>query len=170
MSFPAAVGQIPVYYNHFNTGRPTATDGAGNWYSRYRDIPNEPLFPFGYGLSYTDFSYENLTLNKEKLQKGQSLTVSVDVKNTGVQDGKEVVQLYIRDITASVIRPVKELKGFEKIFLEGGAAKKVSFTLTGKDLSFYNESGDLVLEPGRFEVFVGSNSRDALSRGFELTE
>lgn len=170
MSFPVAVGQIPVYYNHYNTGRPTATDGAGNWYSRYRDIPNEPLFPFGYGLSYANFEYKNLIIEAQKIKKGQSLKLSVDVHNAGSVDGKEVVQLYIRDVTASIIRPVKELKGFQKIFLRKGETKKVVFTLSPKDLSFYNEIGDLVLELGKFEVFAGGNSNEVLKNEFWVVD
>ncbi|MFT4092954.1 MAG: glycoside hydrolase family 3 N-terminal domain-containing protein [Niabella sp.] len=168
MSFPYAVGQIPVYYNHFNTGRPTATDGAGNWYSRYRDIPNEPLYAFGYGLSYTTFSYGKIKLSHTKLKKGERLAVEVAVTNTGDRDGEEVVQLYIRDITASIIRPVKELKGFEKIALKKGETKTVKFTLGATELSFYNEKGDQVLEPGKFEVYVGGSSKDVQGAGFEV--
>lgn len=168
MSFPYTVGQIPVYYNHFNTGRPTATDGAGNWYSRYRDIPNEPLYPFGFGLSYTTFAYGGITLSNTKLKKGENLTVEIPVTNSGNIDGEEVVQLYIRDITASIVRPVKELKGFEKIALKKGETTKVRFTLGVKELSFYNEQGDLILEPGKFEVFVGGNSKDGQAVSFEV--
>jgi len=170
ISFPYAVGQIPVYYNHFNTGRPGPTDGAGNWFSRYRDIPNSPLYPFGYGLSYTTFGYSNLQLSQPVINKAQSLKVSITVANTGKVDGEEVVQLYIRDIAASIIRPVKELKGFQKIALKAGESKEVSFTLTGKELSFYDANGNTVLEPGKFTVFVGGNSKDVLEKGFELME
>ena len=168
MSFPYAVGQIPVYYNHFNTSRPDPTDGAGNWFSRYRDIPNDPLYPFGYGLSYTTFAYSGLHLGQASIQKGESLKVTVTVANTGTVDGEEVVQLYIRDITASIIRPVKELKGFQKIALKAGESKEVSFTLTGKELSFYDADGNMRLEAGKFSVFAGGNSKDVLEAGFEL--
>ncbi|HEY4149213.1 MAG TPA: beta-glucosidase BglX [Chitinophagaceae bacterium] len=168
MSFPYAVGQIPVYYNHFNTSRPDPTDGAGNWFSRYRDIPNAPLYPFGYGLSYTTFAYNNLRLGAPAITKGESLKVTVTVANTGSVDGEEVVQLYIRDITASIIRPVKELKGFQKIALKAGESKEVSFTLTGKELSFYDADGNTRLEAGKFNVFVGGNSKEVLEAGFEL--
>ncbi|GAB3412789.1 glycoside hydrolase family 3 N-terminal domain-containing protein [Niabella aquatica] len=168
MSFPYTVGQVPVYYNHFNTGRPTATDGAGNWYSRYRDIPNEPLFPFGFGLSYTTFSYGKMAINNTTLKRGEVLTVEVPVTNTGDRDGEEVVQLYIRDITASIVRPVKELKGFEKIALKKGETTKVKFTIGTEELSFYNEQGDLVFEPGRFEVFAGGNSKEVQGLDFEV--
>ena len=169
MSFPYAVGQIPVYYNHFNTGRPDPTDGAGNWFSRYRDIPNSPLYPFGYGLSYTTFAYSNLQLGQPSINRTQSLKVTVTVANTGKVDGEEVVQLYIRDIAASIVRPVKELKGFQKIALKAGESKEVSFTITSKELSFYDGDGNTMLEPGKFTVFVGGNSKDVLEKGFELT-
>ena len=168
MSFPYAVGQIPVYYNHFNTGRPTATDGAGNWYSRYRDAPNEPLYPFGFGLSYTSFKYEKLELEKTVIRKNEPLMISVRLTNTGKFDGEEIVQLYIRDITASIVRPVKELKGFEKIFLKAGESKIIPFAISARELSFYDADGKLVLEPGKFTVFVGGNSRDVIEAGFSL--
>ncbi|WP_191967862.1 beta-glucosidase BglX [Rhizosphaericola mali] len=170
MSFPYAVGQIPVYYNHFNTGRPNPTDDAGNWYSRYRDIPRDPLFPFGFGLSYSTFEYSNLKLNKTFINKNEKLIVTVELKNTGNYDGTEISQLYIRDVAASVIRPVKELKGFQKTLLKKGASTTLTFTIGSKELEYYNMSGDSVLEPGKFEVFVGGNSKDVLSSSFELTK
>jgi beta-glucosidase len=168
MTFPYVVGQIPVYYNHFNTGRPTETDGMGNWYSRYRDVPNEPLYPFGFGLSYTKFTYSKPQLSSNIISKGENLTVTVTLTNSGTKDGEEVVQLYIRDYAASVVRPVKELKGFEKIALKAGESKTVSFTLTAKELSFYSAEGKLVLEPGKFSVFIGGNSKDTQQADFEL--
>ncbi len=162
MTFPYAVGQIPVYYNHMNTSRPNPTDGQGNWYSRFRDIPNDPLYPFGFGLSYTQFAYDKLELSSATMTKGQSITVSVMVKNTGALAGEEIVQLYIRDPVADKIRPVKELKDFAKITLQPGEEKRVSFTLDVEKLSYYNEAGILKLEPGLIEVFVGGNSKDVL--------
>lgn len=168
ITFPYAVGQIPVYYNHFNTGRPTATDDAGNWFSRYRDIPNEPLYPFGFGLSYTTFNYSDLHLSSNAINKGESLKVFVTVTNTGKLDGEEVVQLYIRDIAASIIRPVKELKGFEKIFLKSGEDKVVNFMLTDKELSFYDADGNTILEKGKFIIFVGGDSQHVLEQNIEL--
>jgi beta-glucosidase len=168
MTFPYAVGQIPVYYNHFSTGRPTQTDGMGNWFSRYRDIPNEPLYPFGFGLSYTDFSYSVPKLSAASITKEEKLTVTVTVTNTGSRSGEEVVQLYIRDHTASIIRPVKELKGFEKVSLKAGESKTVSFTLSANELSFYTAEGKLILEPGKFTVFTGGNSRDTQQVDFEV--
>ena len=168
VSFPYAVGQIPVYYNHFNTGRPTATDDEGNWFSRYRDIPNDPLYPFGFGLSYTSFAYNNLRLSSNDIAKTEPLQVKISVSNTGSRDGEEVVQLYIRDITASIIRPVKELKAFQKIGLKAGETKEVSFTLTVKDLSFYDAEGNLKAEPGAFKIFVGGSSKDVLEKDLTL--
>jgi beta-glucosidase len=160
MSFPYAVGQIPVYYNHMNTNRPDPTDGQGNWYSRYRDIPNDPLYPFGYGLSYTNFTYGDVRLSKNTIRKGEKIQVSVNVKNSGSREGEEIVQLYIRDLVADHVRPVKELKGFEKIRLAPGQEKTVTFTLDVTMLSYYNSQGTLVIEPGVFHIFVGGNSRD----------
>jgi beta-glucosidase len=168
MSFPYAVGQIPVYYNHFNTGRPLATDNFGNWFSRYRDAPRDPLYPFGYGLSYTSFTYKNMQIDKALITKKDKLTVTVNLSNTGHYDGEEIVQLYIRDIAASIVRPVKELKGFEKIFLKAGETKTVRFTLTAADLSFFDAEGNVKLEPGQFTVFVGGNSNELQQLPFEL--
>ena len=168
VSFPYAVGQIPVYYNHFNTNRPTPTDDFGNWYSRYRDIPNDPLYPFGFGLSYTTYQYSNLNLSSNTITKTDNLNVKVSVSNTGKMDGEEVVQLYIRDVTASIVRPVKELKAFQRILLKAGETKEINFTLTGKDLSFYDAEGNAKLEAGAFRIFVGSNSKDVLEANFTL--
>ena len=167
MSFPYDEGQIPVYYNYFSTGRPGSDNGTGDYLSRYRDIPNSPLFPFGFGLSYTTFSYSNLTIDKVEFGKSDVVNVAVSVKNTGKYDGEEVVQLYIHDVAASLVRPVKELKAFEKIALKVGEEKQIKFALTAKDFSFYSPEGELVIEPGKFEVFVGGSS-DRVSR-LELT-
>ncbi len=166
MTFPYAIGQIPIYYNHFNTGRPNPTDGAGNWFSRYRDIPNEPLYPFGYGLSYTKYDYSDVKLSTASMAKTGNLNVSVTVKNSGAIDGEETVQLYIRDYAASVVRPVKELKAFKKLLIKAGETKEVSFTLSEKDLSFYDANGNGVFESGKFSVFVGPNSRDTKQADF----
>jgi beta-glucosidase len=170
MSFPVDEGQIPVYYNYFNTGRPTSSDGSGNWLARYRDIPNEALFPFGYGLSYTTFDYSDLKTDKNKFQKSDTVNVSVKVKNTGKFDGEEIVQLYIRDIAASYIRAVKELKAFQKINLKKGEEKQVKFAMSAKDFSFYDMDGNMLLEPGDFEIFVGGSSVDVSKLNLQLVK
>lgn len=168
VTFPRNVGQIPIYYNHKNTGRPMVE--KDKYTSRYLDSPNSPLFPFGYGLSYTTFAYGNLTVSSPSITKNQRITVSVDVINTGKRRGEEVVQLYLRDDVATVTRPVKELKGFKKIPLNPGERKTVEFTLTPDDLSFYNLEMKKVVEPGSFTVFVGGNSADCIEATFEVTE
>ncbi len=168
-TFPQNVGQIPLYYNHKNTGRPLP---EGKWFSKFRsnylDVSNDPLFPFGFGLSYTTFDYKNLKLSDSNLTATGKLKVSVDLTNSGNYDGAEVVQLYIRDMVGSVTRPVKELKGFQKIFLKKGETRSVEFTLTEKDLRFYNNDLKLVSEPGDFKVFVGTSSANTLEAGFVL--
>ena len=168
MTFPRNVGQIPIYYNHKNTGRPNPGDVFQKFRSNYLDSPNSPLFPFGYGLSYAKFEYANLTLSSDKMPSSGQIEVSVDVTNTGDFNGEEVVQLYVRDVVGSVSRPLRELKGFRKISLEKGATRKVIFTLTTNDLAFYNYDLDFVAEPGTFQVFVGGNSHAELSAEFVL--
>ena len=167
MSFPRNVGQCPIYYNLYNTGRPTNKDQNAFW-SHYIDVEKTPLYPFGYGLSYTSFEYKNLKLAKTSFQKGEKIELSVDVTNTGNFDGKEVVQLYINDVAASVVRPVKELKGFELIALKKGETKTVHFTLTDKELGFYDNNGKFLTESGWFNVMVGWNSNEGLTGKFEL--
>ena len=157
MSFPYAVGQIPVYYAHKNTGRPN-TDSSQRYQSRYIDIPNEPLFPFGYGLSYTEFSYGPLSVNRAKFSSSQTLKVSVPITNLGSYDGEEVVQLYLRDLVASVTRPVKELKGFQKVFIKSGETKRVEFTLSKDQLSFVGQDLKAQIELGEFDVMIGPDS------------
>lgn len=161
VTFPQNVGQIPLYYNHKNTGRPV---DEGKWFQKYRsnylDVTNDPLYPFGYGLSYTSFSYSDVTLSSTQLKGNQSLKVNVTVKNTGNYDGAEVVQLYIRDVVGSITRPVQELKGFQKLFLRTGETKIISFNITTNDLKFYNEALKYDWEPGEFEIMVGGNSAD----------
>ncbi len=168
-TFPQNVGQVPIYYAHKNTGRPAESD---KWFqkfkSNYLDVSNEPLYPFGYGLSYTNFNYSNLKLSSENLTKDGKLTATVTLKNTGKVDGEEVVQLYLRDMVGSITRPVKELKGFQKIYLKAGESREISFTITEQDLKFYNSSLEFVSEPGTFTIFVGGNSRDVLNAGFRL--
>jgi beta-glucosidase len=171
-TFPRSVGQIPLYYNHKNTGRPLGNKEGKfvKFKSNYIDVPNEPLYPFGFGLSYTTFNYNNLKLSNSKINPNQSIEVSVDVTNSGDYEGKEVVQLYIRDLVGSVTRPVKELKGFQKIELAKGETKTVTFKLTVEDLKFYNSNLDFVAEPGDFLVFVGTNSDTDLKSQFELVK
>jgi beta-glucosidase len=170
VSFPRNVGQLPLYYNHKNTGRPYLglTDSEQKYKSRYTDVDNSPLYPFGYGLSYTTFEYSNMKTSSDKIKFGEKLKISIDIKNTGNYDGQEVVQLYIRDLVGSVTRPVKELKGFEKINLKKGEAKTVSFEISSEDLKFYNIDMNNVAEAGHFEVFVGENSATERKTNFEL--
>ncbi|MBK1438521.1 beta-glucosidase BglX [Parapedobacter sp. ISTM3] len=168
-TFPQHVGQVPLYYSHKNTGRPLAD---GQWFQKFRsnylDVSNDPLYPFGYGLSYTTFAYGELTLSTTELQRDGKLQVSVDVANTGDYAGEEVVQLYIRDLAGSVTRPVKELKGFRKLHLAPGQSQQVTFDLTEEDLKFYNAELEYVAEPGEFAVFVGTNARDVQEKRFTL--
>lgn len=168
MTFPRNVGQIPLYYNLRNTGRPNGGDTFRKFRSNYLDVPNSPLYPFGYGLSYTTFEYGNLTLDTEKLTNAGEITISADVTNTGEFDGEEVVQLYVRDMIASVTRPLLELKGFRKVNVEKGATRRVTFALSANDLAFFNHDLKFVAEPGAFQVFVGGSSSAELSAGFEL--
>jgi beta-glucosidase len=161
MTFPRSVGQVPIYYNHYSTGRPDLEPNV--FWSHYSDEKNEPLFPFGYGLSYTTFDYSDLEIDTSD---GENIKVSVTVTNTGKRYGEEVVQLYIHDKVASVTRPVKELKGFEKISLAPNNSKKVIFTLTNKELGFYNNDYEFVVEPGEFDVMVGTNSQEGLQGSF----
>ena len=165
MSFPRAVGQIPIYYNYKNTGRPTLPAPGKVFWSHYQDVENTPLYPFGYGLSYTTFEYSEL---KSKVVSDKEVTVSVTLKNTGKLTGKEVVQLYIKDHYATVTRPVRELKSFELVSLEPNESKEISFTLTEKELGFYNNQGDFVLEPGDFSIFVGGDSNAKLETKITL--
>jgi beta-glucosidase len=167
-SFPRNVGQIPIYYNHLNTGRPYHPGDSPKFKSNYLDVPNTPLYPFGYGLSYTTFSYSDITLSNTILKPGEKITASVDVTNTGTRTGKETVQLYIRQMVGSIVRPVKELKGFQQITLQPGETKKVSFPLSVDDLKFYNSDLKYVYEPGDFKVFIGTSSADVKEAGFKL--
>ena len=168
-TFPKNVGQIPLYYNHLNTGRPLE---GGKWFSKFRsnylDIDNDPLYPFGYGLSYTTFRYGDLQLSNNSMNERGKITASVTVTNTGNYDADEIVQMYIRDMVGSVARPVKELKGFERIHLKKGESRTVSFDITAKQLKFYNSALNWVCEPGEFEVMVGGNSRDVQTKKFSL--
>ena len=160
MTFPRNVGQIPIYYNHKNTGRPYIVGESSKFKSDYLDVSNEPLFPFGYGLSYTSFGYSKMTLSKTELKSNEKLTVKVTVTNTGDYDGEETVQLYTHQMVGSITRPVKELKGFQKVFIKKGGRKEVSFILSSADLKFYNSALKYVFESGSYKIFVGSNSSD----------
>lgn len=166
MTFPRNVGQIPIYYNHAKTGRGEDREGNVFW-SHYSDKENTPLYPFGHGLSYTEFRYKNLSITKNNASTN-NIRVSFEVSNVGNYDGKEVVQLYIRDLVASVTRPVKELKGFELIELQKGETKTVVFELTDKELGFFNNNGDFIVENGDFQVFVGGSSETSLQDKFTL--
>ncbi|MDQ0115168.1 glycoside hydrolase family 3 N-terminal domain-containing protein [Paenibacillus harenae] len=169
MSFPRHAGQVPIYYNAFNTGRPvTAANMQTKYISKYLDCSNDPLYPFGYGLSYAAFDYTELRLDKTALTRTDALTASVTVTNTGNYAGEETVQLYIQDLYGSVVRPVKELKGFRKICLEPGESRTVSFRVTEEDLKFYAPDRSLRAEAGAFRLFVGSNARDVQEAAFEL--
>lgn len=168
-TFPRNVGQLPIYYGHKSTGRPLAEGGTFQKFrSNYIDVINSPLYPFGYGLSYTTFDYADLTLDKASMKPGQAITATVKLSNIGKYDGEEVVQLYLKDLVGSITRPVKELKGFQKVFLKAGESKVVTFTVTEEDLKFYNNDLKFVAEPGDFTLFIGKNSQELLEANFEL--
>ncbi|MET3548760.1 beta-glucosidase [Paenibacillus favisporus] len=169
MSFPHSVGQIPVYYNHYNTGRPMNPDKTEERYvSKYIDSPNDPLLPFGYGLSYTTFEYGELKLSGNEITANQPLQVSVNVTNTGDRAGIETVQLYIRDVAGEVVRPMRELKGFVRLELAPGESADAVFTITEEQLRYYHSDLTQASDPGTFQVFVGPNSRDTLAESFRL--
>ena len=170
MSFPRTEGQIPIYYNHYSTGRPAKDENDKNYVSAYIDLQNSPRFPFGYGLSYTKFNISNLKLSANELAiNGGKLTVTVDVENVGDYAGEEVVQLYVRDLFGCVVRPVKELKGFKKLFLKKGENQSVTFNITPSDLKFYNDEVKFINEAGDYELFVGNSSDANLKSKFKLT-
>jgi beta-glucosidase len=168
LTFPRAVGQEPLYYNHMNTGRPP--DAANKYSSKYLDVPWTPLYPFGYGLSYTTFKLSNLQLSAARIPANGRLTASVEIENTGTRAGDEVVQLYLRRVSASVTRPVEELKGFERVALAPGERRRISFTLTPAELGFYDRAMRFRVEPGAFKVMVGTNSTEGLEASFDVTE
>jgi beta-glucosidase len=168
ISFPLSEGQIPIYYNHFNTGRPATTDSDRFYRSAYIDLSIYPKFPFGYGLSYTKFQYGDIKLNTHKITPKDNLRATVVLKNTGNFDGEETVQLYIQDLVGSVVRPVKELRSFQKVFLRKGESKEITFTLTVNDLKFVDDNIKWVYEPGDFKLFIGGNSRDVVETSFVL--
>lgn len=166
MTFPQSVGQIPIFYNMKNTGRPMNPEEK--YTSKYLDVSNDPLYPFGYGLSYTTFEYTDMTLDKAEISMNGTLQVTVNINNKGEVEGEEIVQLYVRDLVGSVTRPVKELKGFQKISLNAGESKQVTFDLTAKDLAFYTKDMSFKAEAGEFTVFVGTSSAEGLSKNFTL--
>jgi beta-glucosidase len=168
MTFPRHLGQLPIYYNYKNTGRPVMNEPESVFWSHYMDQPNTPLYPFGYGLSYTQFQYSNLTLSANSFAKNGKIEVSVEVKNTGKVKGKEVVQMYLRDMVGSYTRPVKELKGFEMIELAPNQSQKVTFTIGEKMIQYYTANGKWEAEPGDFKVFVGTNSVEVLEEDFQF--
>ena len=168
VTWPRTVGQVPIYYNHMNTGRPPE---ANNRYtSKYLDAPWTPQFPFGYGLSYTEFKISNLQISAQQIRPDGSLTASVDVENVGKRAGDEVIQLYIRDVAASMTRPVKELKGFQRLTLAAGQKRRVTFVVSVAQLAFYDRQMRYMVEPGEVDVLVGSSSDDIRLTGrFEIT-
>lgn len=168
MTFPANTGQIPIYYNHKNTGRPF--DDAQKYTSKYLDASNEPLFPFGYGISYTKFNYTPPVTDKTSYQKEDTIRVKVAVSNDGGYDGKALVQLYIRQISGGITRPVKELKAFQQVFLPKGSRQELQFSITRSDLSYADNDGNIIFEPGKFQLFTGSNAGDAAGVTISVTE
>jgi beta-glucosidase len=182
VTFPRAVGQIPIYYNHKNTGRPATEESVVNIddikvrapqytsgdTSFYLDIDNSPLYPFGYGLSYSEFKYSNLVLDNDKVKLGESLKVQVELTNTGECEAEEVAQLYVRDLVGSVTRPVKELKRFKKVRLGPGETASISFELSTDDLAFYGRDNRLITQPGQFHLWVGGSSEADLKSEFEI--
>jgi beta-glucosidase len=180
LSFPRTVGQVPIYYNHMNTGRPPTASSLGiptgtpldpkDFTSRYLDVDFTPAYPFGFGLSYTTFTYSNLRLSADSMPRTGNITVSAEIANTGARDGDEVAQLYIREIAASVTQPVRALKGFQRIHLKSGEKKTVEFRLTSADLAFCNQQMQLVTEPGQFHVWVAPDSASGPRASFRVTE
>ncbi|MEO9513112.1 MAG: beta-glucosidase BglX [Flavobacteriaceae bacterium] len=167
-TWPRNMGQIPIYHSIKNTGRPAAKDKFEKFKSNYLDVDNTPLLPFGHGLSYTTFEYSNLVLNKTKIAQGESMDITVNIENTGNYDGEETVQLYLRDMVRTITPPIRQLKGFKKVFLKKGESKTVRLKLTPDDLKFYNGNLEFVSEPGEFEVFVGTDSNASLKKSFAL--
>jgi len=166
VTVPRSVGQVPIYYNHMNTGRPP--EAQNRYTSKYYDLPWTPLFPFGFGLSYTQFKISNVQISAAQIRPDGTIRVSADVENTGKRAGDEVVQLYVRDVAASIARPVKELKGFQRVTLQPGQKRSVEFVLSAEQLGFYNRDMKFIVEPGEFRVMVGANSPDVIEKTFEV--
>jgi len=171
VTFPRSVGQIPIHYDMKPSGRPqNPNDLNFRWVSRYTDVPNSPLYPFGHGLSYTSFEYSDLKLSSQTLAAGSTIDFSFKLSNTGKRDGTEVAQLYIRDLIASVTRPVRQLKGFERVELKAGQRKTIHFIIDEEMLSFYRRDMSWGTEPGEFEIFIGGSSDATASIKFTLSE
>jgi beta-glucosidase len=169
MTFPLNVGQVPIFYNTKNTGRPVNPENPYEKFkSNYLDCPNSPLYPFGYGLSYTTFKYSDIKLNTKSFQADEQIVASVDISNTGDRDGEEIVQLYIRDLVGNVTRPVKELKGFRKVMIKKGEAVTVTFTISPDELSYYHQDMSYSFDPGDFEIFIGTNSEETMQMQFSI--
>ena len=169
VSFPRSVGQIPIYYNYFNTGRPATDDSNRNYNSSYNDESIFPKYEFGYGLSYTSFQYSNLQLSQKSIRLNEKIEVNLVITNTGTYEGEEVIQLYLRDKVGSIVRPVKELKDFQKVKLAAGESRAIKFVINREKLSFYNQQLQWMAEPGDFELMIGASSRDIrLKDNFEL--
>ena len=168
MSMPRCVGQMPLYYNHFNTGRPYDGITPNRFFSRYTDCENTPLYPYGYGLSYHKAEYGPVTLSSHIMKKGETITVQADITNTGSRAGIETVQLYLRDVAGSVVRPVKELKGVQKVALDAGETKRVKFTITEEMLRFYGKNMEYCSEPGKFQVMIAPDSSYDMQAEFVL--
>jgi len=168
MSFPRNVGQIPIYYNHKNTGRPISGDTFEKFHSAYMDVPNSPLFPFGYGLSYTSFSYSDIKLSKSTMKAGEKIIATVKLSNTGNYDGEETVQLYLGDPVASVAQPMKKLRDFQKVFLKKGESRDVSFTIDIEKLKYYNSELKWIADPGDFKLYIGTSSDEVKKADFRL--
>ncbi len=160
ITFPRSEGQIPIYYNHYSTGRPVVNENEHLYKSAYIDLPTTPKYPFGYGLSYTQFDYSNLVLSKKKITTLETIEASVTITNSGNYDGEEIVQLYLHDRFGAVVRPVKELKDFQKIYLKKGESKTIKFTINKEKLSFYNDDLQWIAEPGEFDIMIGASSED----------
>jgi len=166
VTFPRLTGQVPIHYNHLNTGRPP--EASNRYTSKYFDAPWTPQFPFGFGLSYTQFKISNVQISAAQIRPEGTIRVSADVENTGKRAGDEVVQLYVRDVAASIARPVKELKGFQRVTLQPGQKRSVEFVLSAEQLGFYNRDMKFIVEPGEFRVMVGANSQDVIEKTFEV--
>lgn len=168
MSFPYSVGQVPVYYNHFNTGRPNRPNAPDHYVSKYLDIPNEPLLPFGYGLSYTSFTYSEMNLSGTTLTPSEAITASIQVTNSGETAGEEIVQFYVRDIAGEIVRPLKELKGYKKVWLDPGETKEVSFMITEEALRYFHSNLEFTSDNGEFHAMIGPNSTELTLLSFRL--